>query len=141
MAGCARVPGVRVHRVRLEIRIRVHALINLNDVAIGRRFEGVVEISSLAVQDQFVERFSPLPDMIAVVVEILNPKALACAWSVGDHVSKVCGLEVESNPSSVTPGQASRAISRSRTRSTGPSPSHPPWEVFTGGQGEERCKP
>ncbi len=51
MAGCARVPGGRVHRVHLEIRIRVHALIDLNYIAVGRRLEGVVEISSLVVQD------------------------------------------------------------------------------------------
>ena len=126
MAGCARVPGGRVHRVHLEIRIRVHALIDSNYIAVGRRLEGVVKISSLAVQNQFVERFSPLPETIVVVVEILNPKAPARAWSVRCHVSKVCGLKGESNPSSVTPGQASHAISRSRMRSTGPSPSHPP---------------
>jgi len=115
VAGCARVPGGHVHRVHLEIRIRVHALIDLNYIAVGRRLEGVVEISSLVVQDH--DRGCRGDT---------ESEAPARAWRVRGHVSKVCGLEVESNPSSVTPGQASRAISRSRTRSTGPSPSHPP---------------
>ena len=80
-------------------------------------------------------------EKIEVVLEILDPKAPARGWCGRDHHSKVCGLEVESYPLSVTPGQAPPAISRSGTRSTGPSPSHPPQEAFTGGRGEERCKP